>query len=203
MGKLPMMAQFQKAKGSCNMLENSRIEFPSESLFHDLTKYGIKIDEPLFYKYVLPEGMDEQSLQDIVKNTYMTEDKKEILRLYQLGRQIKLLNPQLQGVKIIPGSLFDTRNFLHGIASRFTSRDIKYFLSSRSQKKDKLIEARRELQDERIKKYLGNRMSGFIPSPEIVEKIIIAIDKKEEQDLQNQEIKKLLDQQNPRGYMDS
>ncbi|MFA7188075.1 MAG: hypothetical protein WC137_01205 [Alphaproteobacteria bacterium] len=184
------------------MLQNSKIEFPSESLFHDLSNRGIRIDEPLFCKYILPDGLDEQSLQDIVKNTYITEDKKEISRLFQLGKQIKLLNPQLQDVKIIPGSPFDIRNFLHGVASRFTARDIKYFLSSRSQKKDKLLEARRELQDERIKKYLGNRMSGFIPSPEIVEKIIIAIDKKEDQDRQDQEINRLLDRQNPRGYME-
>lgn len=196
------MDQCPKVKGNCDMLENSKIEFPSESLFYDLAKHGIKIDEPLFCKYVLPEGLDEQSLQDIVKNTYITEDKKEILSLYQLGKQIKLLNPQLQEVKIIPGSVFDIRNFLHGVASKFTVRDIKYFLSSRSQKKDKLIEARRELQDKRIKKYLGNRMSGFIPSPEIVEKIIIAIDKKEDQDRQDQEINRLLDRQNPRGYME-
>jgi hypothetical protein len=160
-------------------LKDSKVTFPSEVFAQRLANLGIYIDEPLFSKYILPNNMDEQTLQDIVKtNLYGNETVESVLSMSNLARQIKLLNPELNVINIIPGSVFDIQNFLHGVASRFTPRDINYFLSSRSAKENKITEATLNMQDSRIKAFTGH-FPGFIMPPSVKNKIVKQIEIKE------------------------
>jgi hypothetical protein len=156
------------------MLETKKVEFPGEEFAKRLEKFGVKISEPLSYAYNLPKNMDEQSLQNMVVDYRNSPDRKSFIILSALAKKIKLINPALDSVTIIPGSEFDVINFLHGVASRYTARDIKRFLSVRSLKRDKEKEAVANLWKQQIENYIGHS-PGFLLEPSILDKITTKI----------------------------
>lgn len=183
------------------MAENKKVEFPSETFAAAMEQHGIRINTPLFQKYNLPDGMDEQSLNDLVKFRYETTDNSEIARLSQLAVQIKSLNPELNAVELAPDSAFDAAHFLHGVASRFTVRDIKCYLLLRSTKKYKIVQAKREFLEEEIREYIGIIPNFFI-EPKVYNEIIAAIRKKKLQEKRQQNFNTYENWRQIRGMMD-
>jgi hypothetical protein len=183
------------------MIKNTKIDFPSQRFSETLKENGIIINEPLFCTYKLPNELDEQKLQDIVKEMHNNTDVKKNLILLNLSRQIKKMNPQLDGLELVPGSIFETKRFLYGIASRFTPRDIKYYLYLKSNKNNQIVDAKRQIQDKKIKKFTGSFVN-FILEPNVINQIISKIDDQEQKKQIQNEINKFVFAANPRQLME-
>ena len=156
-------------------LQKSKIIFPSENFANGLAKYNIKLDEPLFFKYKLPKNMDEQYLQDRVRDFENNKTKKDFLILSNLLREIRSLNPELKDLMTIPMSYTDVSDALHGIASRFTVKDIQYYLSSKI--KRKFTKTTMNIKYKVIEQSTGIKIN-FMPNPAITDKIISNVCKK-------------------------
>ncbi len=152
------------------------VTFPSQELAAHLAAAGIKINSPLFHKYALPDGMSEQVLQDTVKS--FNTDYAPVM-LIQLAQKIKQLNPEIADIEIPENSMPDLTALLMGIASRFTTRDIKYFIKRNNMNEQsetyKMDEASRMIKERKVKKHIGH-FTNFVMDPKIFDEIIDVID---------------------------
>ena len=166
------------------------IEFPGEKLYHALRAKGITIDEPLFCKYNLPKDYDEQKLQDYTKQFHWEDglkNKAETEKMVQLAKQISGMNLAQFIVGTRPMSVSESVDFLIGVASKFTPRDIAYYVHKYS--KTKYYDPKWQKDVARIQEFVGEGvMGGLILDPSVAEKIAQEIDKQQQKEKQYQNI---------------